>query len=281
MLLHKKYIIQIINNNCIQSRLKLWLHILFSVCSISVSAQNISGKWVSPVGTNNSMTILQLEQVGDNITGIGYKQFGDSIGSAVVLIQGTFKNYLFEYDTKSIVEQHVDSIYSLCFVHGRDLLSIRKNKMILNGIAHSIDKKEECFGLSGREKYFKTNNYNYKNSLFKDRKVLVTDTIYVNSDSIQLYIYDHLQQDGDIISLYFNDSTILSTYSITNQYKIITVPITSNLNELIVYAHNLGSIPPNTVALQIWENNQLLKKVILQSDLQKSESIVFKKKIKY
>ncbi len=281
MLLHKKYIIQLINNNCIQSRLKLWLHILFSVCSISVSAQNISGKWVSPIGPNNSITILQLEQVGDNITGIAYKQFGDSIGSVVVLIQGTFKNYLFEYDAKNIIEQQVDSIYSLCFMHGRDLLSIRKNKMILKGIAHSIDKKEECFGLSGREKYFKTNNYNYKNSLFKDRKVLVTDTIYVNSDSIQLYIYDHLQQDGDIISLYLNDSTILSSYSITNQYKIITVPITSTLNELIVYAHNLGSIPPNTVALQIWENNQLLKKVILQSDLQKSESIVFKKKIKY
>ncbi len=252
------------------------LFLLFIVPSFVFAQHNISGKWVSPMEADSSIVILHLEQNGDSIHGIGYKQFGDSIGSVIASIKGTYRNFVFEYNTDNIIEAKVDSIYSLCSVHGRDLLYIKKNRMILKGLVHSIDTKEECIGLNGREKYIKAISFQYKNTSFNNRKVLITDTIPVKKDSVTLFVYDHLQEDGDIISLYLNEQPVLTGYTLKNAKKEITIPITNSFNELIVYAYNLGSIPPNTVAVEIWQHQHLLKKVILQSDMNKSESIIFK-----
>lgn len=239
-------------------------------------AQDISGRWVG--GHENTAKItLDLYQIKDSITGIGYVEFANDIGFAHVYIEGFLNNGILEYQTKKILEQNVDSLFSLCFVLGKERLKIKKNKMILEGSCISIDQKEECFSLSALEKYTKKIGFTFRKSDFNGRKVLAMDTILASSDTLELTIWDNLKEDGDIVSLYVNDEKVLSNYTLRHYHKTIKIACHKGLNEIILYAQNLGSEPPNTASISITQHNKILKELVLKSDLNKSESIYIKR----
>jgi hypothetical protein len=244
--------------------------------TFSLNAQDISGRWIGG-HLNSSKIILDLFQNKDSISGIGYVVFPDDIGHANIYIEGFIENGILEYQTKKILEQNVDSNFSLCFVLGKEHLKIKKNKMILEGSCISIDKKEECFSLSAFEKYIKKTSFIFRKNDFFGRKVLPLDTVFVTDDTIEITIWDNLKEDGDIISLYMNEDKFLSNYTLKHLPKKIKVACKNGLNELILFAHNLGSEPPNTASISITQNNKILKELVLKSDMNKSESIYIKR----
>src|SRR5688572_15273619 len=79
------------------------------------------------------------------------------------------------------------------------------------------------------------------------KKILVTE-IPVSGDSIELRFYDNAEIDGDSISLFLNEKLIFRHIRLTGNAYIIKLPVTelADINELIMVAENLGSIPPNT-----------------------------------
>jgi len=64
-------------------------------------------------------------------------------------------------------------------------------------------------------------------------------------------LYDNGQIDGDTISLYLNGKLMVSRQRLSTEPISLKVTMTEDDNELIMYAENLGSIPPNTALMVV------------------------------
>ena len=117
------------------------------------------------------------------------------------------------------------------------------------------------------------------NNQYKEREKVITQELTVEADSIKVDFYDNGEIDGDSISVFYNDqliafNRILSTRSV---HFDITLDSTKEINELTMFADNLGAIPPNT-ALMVVNDGKKRYEVRLTSNLEKNATIRFKKK---
>lgn len=79
----------------------------------------------------------------------------------------------------------------------------------------------------------------------------------VFTDMITAYVWDVNKEDGDVISLRFNGEWILKDYYLKKEKKAIQLKIEPGKeNRLVLFAENLGSIPPNTCALSFNDGKQ-------------------------
>jgi hypothetical protein len=79
----------------------------------------------------------------------------------------------------------------------------------------------------------------------------IIKTIEVDSRSFRVDLYDNGQIDGDTISLYLNGKLMVSRQRLSTEPISLKVTMTEDDNELIMYAENLGSIPPNTALMVV------------------------------
>lgn len=123
----------------------------------------------------------------------------------------------------------------------------------------------------------KTMVINYLTDL-GDRKVKKGRTIIVHHETIEINVYDKYQVDGDSISLYYGDSLIAEHVALTHDMQTFTIRIDkNNPKQIILFAENLGSSPPNTAAMAV-EDGRDETEVILSSDYDSCDSfmILFK-----
>jgi hypothetical protein len=123
-------------------------------------------------------------------------------------------------------------------------------------------------------------NYVIENR-FKERENVVSGEIEVESDSVKVDFYDNGEIDGDSVSVFFNKQLLafsqkLSTRSI--HFDLALDP-SKEVNELSMYADNLGSIPPNT-ALMVVTDGRKQHEIRLASSLDKNATIRIRKKKK-
>jgi hypothetical protein len=116
-------------------------------------------------------------------------------------------------------------------------------------------------------------------SQFKERENVLIEEIEVDSDSLKIDFYDNGEIDGDSISVFFNQQLMafsqkLSTRSL--HFNIALDP-SKELNELSMFADNLGAIPPNT-ALMIITDGEKKHEVRLSSNLEKNATVRLKRK---
>lgn len=105
-----------------------------------------------------------------------------------------------------------------------------------------------------------------------------TKVIDVASNHIKIDLYDDGEIDNDIVSVYFNNALMVEKKSLTasaHSFSIDLVP--GKTNELILYAENLGNIPPNT-ALMIINDGTTRHEVRLSADLKNNASVRFELK---
>ncbi len=116
-------------------------------------------------------------------------------------------------------------------------------------------------------------------SRFEKRSNTVLKTIEVENESIKIDLYDNGEIDGDSVSLFLNGKLMVAHKKLTTKPLSIRIPLEelNDQNELVMYADNLGSIPPNT-ALMIVTDGTKRYEVRITSDLQKSGTIRFVKK---
>jgi hypothetical protein len=111
---------------------------------------------------------------------------------------------------------------------------------------------------------------------FDKRDAKVLKTIQIENETFRVDLYDNGDIDGDTISLFFNGKLLLSQKRLTD--KAITLNLNADggrdVNELVMYAENLGSIPPNT-AVMIVTDGEKRYEVRITSDLEKSGVIHF------
>lgn len=111
---------------------------------------------------------------------------------------------------------------------------------------------------------------------FEKRNNDLLKTIEIENETFTVYLYDNGEIDGDSISLFFNGKLVLSHKRLGD--KAISLKLNADagkdINELIMYAENLGSIPPNT-ALMVVNDGDKRYETRISSDLQKSGVIRF------
>lgn len=90
--------------------------------------------------------------------------------------------------------------------------------------------------------------------MFRGNKLIIT-------------VFDNRTTDGDVISLFLNNKNILKEFEISKNRLDVEVDVEEGVEYfLTLYAHNLGDIPPNTVAMYI-SDGQRKKFITLTSDL--------------
>lgn len=112
--------------------------------------------------------------------------------------------------------------------------------------------------------------------LVDDRKVEKQGDFTVSQLEFEIEVWDNSVYDGDIISLNINGSWVLENYEVTKtpyRIKIKILPYTNNY--LILYAHNLGKIQPNTAAVAVIEPNGKHRRLVIKSDLQRCGALNF------
>jgi hypothetical protein len=87
-----------------------------------------------------------------------------------------------------------------------------------------------------------------------EEKMTAVQSVFYQSDSLILTLYDNGDVDGDTVSVLMNGSIIFSKQGLTtkaNSKTIYTGIGTTDSIMLVMYAENLGSIPPNTGLLMV------------------------------
>ena len=111
---------------------------------------------------------------------------------------------------------------------------------------------------------------------FQKRSNEIIKTIEIVHLTFKVDLYDNGDIDGDSVSLFYNGKLLLSHKRLSD--KPITLTLESGtgkeINELTMYAENLGMIPPNT-ALMIVTDGDKRYEVRISSDLKKSGTIRF------
>ncbi|HEX6172178.1 MAG TPA: hypothetical protein VFZ33_20990 [Chitinophagaceae bacterium] len=121
-------------------------------------------------------------------------------------------------------------------------------------------------------------NYVVSNQ-YKEREKVVAQELTVEADSIKVDFYDNGEIDGDSISVFLNDKLIAFNRILTTRSVHFDIPLdtTREINEITMFADNLGSIPPNTALMIVNDGNKRYE-LRLTSNLEKNATIRIKKK---
>jgi hypothetical protein len=98
-------------------------------------------------------------------------------------------------------------------------------------------------------------------------------------EEFKVDFYDNGEIDGDTISVFYNNKLLLSHHRLTDKPLSLKIKLdtTREENELVMYADNMGAIPPNT-ALMIVTVGGKRHEVYITSTEKSSGTIRFKRK---
>ena len=110
---------------------------------------------------------------------------------------------------------------------------------------------------------------------FEKRSNSVLRTVTVENATVKIELYDNGEVDGDSISLFYNGNVLLAHKRLSETPILLEIPVSLNdVNELVMYADNLGTLPPNTALMIVRDGNKRYE-VRITSDLKKSGAIRF------
>ena len=114
------------------------------------------------------------------------------------------------------------------------------------------------------------------------RKIETIQTVSFKSDSLVLTLYDNGEVDGDTVTILMNGKVIWPKQGLTAKgiNKTLHIPADLDSIQLIMYAENLGSIPPNTGLLVVRDAGNDYE-IRFSGDLQKNAAIILKRKKPY
>jgi hypothetical protein len=147
----------------------------------------------------------------------------------------------------------------------------------------SEKKTETAQSYSNTDQDKKEANQKYKpapviKTVLEKREDQVFETLQLQSDSVEVSLFDNAEIDGDIITLLFNGEVVLAKQTLSDK------PITVRLklepgqdNVLTMYAENQGNIPPNTAIMRI-KNEENYHKILLSADDKKNGSVILRLK---
>ena len=91
-----------------------------------------------------------------------------------------------------------------------------------------------------------------------ERETNIIREIETSNDSVSVVVYDNGEIDGDSVTLIYNGVLLARHLRLTDQAQPFRLPVDKlrQANELVMYAENLGSIPPNTAIMIIYDGTR-------------------------
>ncbi|HYF30037.1 MAG TPA: hypothetical protein VD993_02855 [Chitinophagaceae bacterium] len=109
----------------------------------------------------------------------------------------------------------------------------------------------------------------------KPREKEVVQTYILDTSHIKIELYDNAEIDNDTVSVFLNNTLLLYKKRLTDKALPLTVSAFPGTEyELMMYAENLGSIPPNT-ALMVITSGKKRYELRVSSSEQKSAVVKF------
>lgn len=111
---------------------------------------------------------------------------------------------------------------------------------------------------------------------FLGRTIVRQGDIAMPEGDIVLDVWDNLIVDGDTVSLQFNGEWLLENHMVSK--KVVKIPIhidPAKNNLLVLHAHNLGSMPPNTAEVAYTDAAGKRHILTIRSDMETSGAIRF------
>lgn len=292
-----------------------WLFLLFMFCSSMVtSAQTVAGLWRGRFTSNRPLQAmldykyeLLLFQEGNKITGYSYSTLVNGTYYAVCEISGNlFDGYLVVTEKKTIyqnppgpegtLQTHILFLNAdvteisgdwkqankrqtqLLEESGKTFLK-REDDPTKSGLIKVLEQKNTVQITTPEEKPKPTPVLNKDSIRLSSRAVEVVQTIELKTDSVSFELFDDGLVDGDSVSVYANNSILLSRVAVSDKGIKQTVFIPSTDDGLLItfFAENEGSIPPNTGMLIIHTAEKKYE-IRFRSDNKKSAAIRILKK---
>jgi hypothetical protein len=93
----------------------------------------------------------------------------------------------------------------------------------------------------------------------KTRSNPVVETIPISVANLQIKVYDNGVEDGDSISIVYNNRVLKSEMRVTVKPVSFDLALDESLSyhDITLIAHNLGTIPPNTATVEVRAGEQL------------------------
>jgi hypothetical protein len=109
----------------------------------------------------------------------------------------------------------------------------------------------------------------------KPREKELVQTYQIDTSHIKIELYDNAEIDNDTVSVFLNNTLLLYKKRLTDKALPLTVnAFPGQEYELMMYAENLGSIPPNT-ALMVITSGKKRYELRVSSSEQKSAVVKF------
>lgn len=293
--------------------MKCFLLILLSILTQVTLAQNISGKWFGKIsqGPGGYSELYDLEfnlSQRKNIWGDSYAFKDNSIRIRIGLSGKTDRDSIKLYESINwIREDFVPWDWVACIK--KFVLAYRSDAAYeyLEGTWSGVSKddpKEDCIpgkvilsrSIEGLNKFLEQHKDSVINTLALNQEQAIPVLIDFNSNfletepkkvteievhnaDLQIQILDYLKADNDTVSVYLNREILAKNIRISKRPVLIKFSIDRRIkvHELLLYAENLGLIPPNTSEL-ILIDGETKHRVMIVSDKQKSAAIYLRYK---
>jgi archaellum component FlaF (FlaF/FlaG flagellin family) len=241
-------------------------------------------KYNTPGNFNNCFQVhkLKYEKIGsdtERLVGRWYPApnqagncgFGTSVLSRLIPKKNALKN-----NPKNNLVSNTKKTQPVKDTRQKNPVAIRKTNPNFNDLAKQ-DKKDTLVVIDtllhlkdpDRQK-------NKEVAVYEKRKNTLEKSIDIENETVTIDLYDNGEVDGDSISVFFNGKLIVSHLMITEKAASFTLTIDKDraYNELIMYAENLGTIPPNT-ALMVVKDGKNRYDVHITSDTERNGTIYF------
>jgi hypothetical protein len=115
-----------------------------------------------------------------------------------------------------------------------------------------------------------------KNLKLQQREKEVVQTVTIDTSAIKIELYDNAEIDDDTVSIFLNNNLLLYKKRLTDRALVLQFNAFPNTEyELMLYAENLGRIPPNTSLMVITAGKKRYE-VRLSASEQKSAVVKFR-----
>ena len=273
--------------------------------ALTAGAQDLTGQWTGDVvNTGRQKLVLNISSGDSSFGGVLHWYFPESHYIRHILISGRFYGkdsiLTIREDTASgggpeggpslrgEVSRPPGGFYILYYkrVGRRDLLEghwrnpDKNSQAKYTDLSIHLEKKIPPFIpviLPAHRKNDSTLQKQY--DAFMGRTSVVAANIPMPAhgiDSIRIDLYDNGEIDGDSISLYLNNELVIAHVRLTAEARTLIIPIDKSLpvNKLVMFAENLGRLPPNTALMQVTVHGKTYN-LFLSTDFNRNASVEF------
>lgn len=266
----------------------------FFLLPFSLFSQELDGKWtgrlvMAPSGCFPVYNIeFSIEEKEGKITGTAL-HFSDSFNYVRKNIYGTYlkDSNLLLIEEKSIVDFKIREDCVPCMKNykltyhkgaGTTMTDEQIRGFWSSPASKAADGKASCdpgtIVLNRQTKSI--TKPSSKSDELRDKKNILVREIHLDSSLAQIELFDNGQIDGDTVSVYVNNRSVIYRQLLRAQAISFSVPVDQKrpIQEVVMVGENLGTIPPNT-ALMIVTAGKERYQLYLTADEQKNALVRF------